>query len=957
MRKIALIFLFILVVEIAYSCPRCDRLKNAVVEMPHYEAVRADSAHGFDVLHYDISMEIDDENGYISGAVTTIVEAEEMMTEISYELDEMVVSNVFLNGNLADYEYENNLIIIQLGEINVGEQFTTSVEYSGNPIWNGLGMSFSANHMFTISDPNASRYWWPCYDHPWDKATVDLHITCREDWEVASNGILDSIVENDNGMRTHNWLGENPMATYLVSLVVRDLTELNDSFEDIPIQNFVPPNMVSNATEDFSNLPFMMEVFSQLYGEYPFEKYGNAVTNFATYSAMEHQTMTTLGNQNINGNHGGEAVIAHELSHQWFGNSLTCLTWKDIWLSEGFATYSEALYMEQWQGFDAMVDYIEASIHSYYMNWAGSGAYIVYDPPSPNDYFTPATYEKPASVLHMLRRIVGDDAFFEILQTYFQTFHNGNVVTADFMQICDEITENDYLPTFFEDWIFKSGLPTFEYTYFVNDDETQLLTLVKSTSNGTAEFYWLPVPIHLNYGIYSDSLLVTSGPTGSSAVQSISVISDANFEFQFDPNSWILLRGATFKTAEINNAYSADGKVVIFWNEFWEGVEVDGYNVYRSLDENGEFIKLNDELITATYFEDDLVENGTTYYYKIKVIKDENFASAFSNIYAATPIEFPMNQGILVVDGTNNGNGNQGFPNDEMVDEFYQNVVSENVAEYDYLTEGMPEISFIANFSTIIWHEDGLAQHALNDNLDALGCYLASGGNLIISGWKTASEISDDFKNNFLNCSETQLLAVWEFTGAISEEYENLHLDPNKLNPVFNGTLPYSTYFPNSENGIYDFVGIDGSEYIGEKVALKGENEGIFVLFGFPLYFCFEDEVTIFFDTILAEMNTEKSYELEITNYKLSNHPNPFNSTTTINFSLSTEHVKDAKIEIYNVKGQRVDQLEVNPESVRDELGSNQVIWNPKEQASGIYFYKLVVDGKPVDTKKMVLIK
>ncbi|MBT7468971.1 MAG: T9SS type A sorting domain-containing protein [Candidatus Cloacimonetes bacterium] len=954
MKKLIFLLIFMVVTVGIFACPRCDRLKNAVVEIPHYEMTRADSAHGFDVLNYDVSMEIDDENEFISGVVVATVEAEEMMTEISYELDEMNVGVVFLNGSLAEYEYENNLITIQLGEINVGEQFTTSVEYSGNPIWNGLGMYFTTNHMFTISDPNASRYWWSCYDHPWDKAIVDLHITCREDWEVASNGILNSIVENDNGTRTHNWLGENPMATYLVSLVVRNLTELNDSFEGIPIQNFVPPNMVANATEDFSNLPFMMEVFSELYGEYPFEKYGNAVTNFATYSAMEHQTMTTLGNQNINGSHGGETVIAHELSHQWFGNCLTCLTWKDIWLSEGFATYSEALYMEQWQGFDAMVDYIETSIHNYYKNWAGSSAYTVYDPASPNYYFTPATYEKPASVLHMLRRIVGDDDFFEILQTYFQTFHNGNVVTADFMQICAEITENDYLSTFFEDWIFKSGLPTFEYTYFVNDDETQLLTLVKSISSGTAEFCELPVPIHLNYGTHSDSLLVTSGPFVSAGMQSILPILNANFEFQFDPNSWVLSRGETFKIPEINNAYAADGKVVIFWNEFWEGIEVDGYDVYRSLDESGEFIKLNNTPIIATYFEDNLVENGITYYYKIKVVKDESFQSTFSEIYAATPIEFPMNQGILVIDGTSNGNGNQGFPNDETVDEFYQNAIVENITEYDYLAEGVPEISFLANFSTIIWHEDGLAQHAIDDNLDALGCYLASGGNLIISGWKTASEISDYFKNNFLNCNETQLIAAWEFTNATSVQYGNLHLDSNKLNPAFNGTLPYVSIFPNAENGIFQFGGVEGSSYVGENVALKNENEGTFILFGFPLYFCFEDEVTAIFENVLAEMEAEGDYELSITNYQLNNFPNPFKQSTTVSFNLATDSAKNAEIEIYNVKGQIVQtfsNLQINNSS------NHQIIWDASNFASGIYFYKLIVDNKEVGINKMLLLK
>jgi aminopeptidase N len=423
MKKITLIFLFLLLIVSVFACPRCDRLRAAVVIVP-YEEVRADSAHGFNVLNYDITMEIDEVNDYISGTVIAIVEAEEVLTEIIYELEAMAVIDVQLNGSNANYNYDGSLITIQLGTINPGEQFTTTIEYSGNPIWNGLGMLFSNSHVFTISDPNASRYWWPCYDHPWDKAVTDLHITVRDDWLAACNGLRTSIVDNYDGTMTHNWEGSNPMATYLVSIVAQNYVELNDSFEDIPIQNFVSPSIVPNATEDFSNLPFMIETYTGLYGEYPFEKYGNAVTNFATYSAMEHQTMTTLGSQNINGNHGGEMVIAHELSHQWYGDCLTCLTWKDIWLSEGFATYSEALYMEAWQGFEAMVDYVYTSIQQYYLSWGGNSPHTVYDPP-PNAYFTPATYEKPAAVLHMLRLKTGDEVFFQIMQEYFTAYQMG----------------------------------------------------------------------------------------------------------------------------------------------------------------------------------------------------------------------------------------------------------------------------------------------------------------------------------------------------------------------------------------------------------------------------------------------------------------------------------------------------------------------------------------------------
>jgi len=177
---------------------------------------RADSLHGFDVTNYDITISIDDENHFIEGSVIADVTAEESLNFIEFELESLDVNSVLF------------------------EEFTITVDYSGNPIisptYYGTGMFFIAGGIFTISDPNGSRYWWPCYDHPWDKAEVDLHITCREDWTAACNGIRTSIVDNGDGTKTHHWDGENPMATYLVSIVARIFTELNDSYEEIPIQ-------------------------------------------------------------------------------------------------------------------------------------------------------------------------------------------------------------------------------------------------------------------------------------------------------------------------------------------------------------------------------------------------------------------------------------------------------------------------------------------------------------------------------------------------------------------------------------------------------------------------------------------------------------------------------------------------------------------------------------------------
>ncbi len=963
MKKITIIFLFLLLIVSVYAHPRYDRHKTSIPGV-EYEMTRADSAHGFDILYYDITMELDEVNDYIAGTVTATVEAEEVLTEICYELEAMTVIDVQLNGSAASYNYDGSVITIELGTVNPGEQFTTMVEYSGNPIWDGLGMYFDTSHIFTISDPNASRYWWACYDHPWDKAEVDLHITVRDDWEVASNGILDSVVNNGNGTCTHNWNGENPMATYLVSIVAQNYVELNDWFGDIPIQNFVPSGMVANATEDFSNLPFMMETYSGLFGDYPFEKYGNAVTNFATYGAMEHQTMTTLASYLITGNHTYETIIAHELSHHWFGDCLTCLTWKDIWLSEGFATYSEALYMEAWQGFEAMVAYVYTSIQQYYIGWGGNSPHTVYDPPA-GAYFTPATYEKPAAVLHMLRLKTGDEIFFQILQTYFAEYHNGNVITDDFQEVCENVSGID-LDQFFLQWIYQPGLPSMEYTYFTDLNTGVIMTFVETSSNTDTEFY-LDVPMHINYESYHDSILVQAAP--NSPLQSIRPFSSPEVvSIEFDPNNWVITLGNTYMQAEINNAYSADESVIVFWNEFWPEVGIDGYNLYRAESPEEPFVIINSDIITETSYTDNDVVNGTTYYYKLKAVKDEFYETPFSDIYEATPLNFPLDQGILVIDETNDNNGTQGNPDDATVDEFYEDIINCNFTAYDYADEGELDLEYIVNFSTIIYHDDDIISHHINDNLNALGCYLAGGGNLIISGWKTALQIPDYFKSDFLNCSSVQQVYEWGFTGAFSDEYEDINVDPDKVHIPFNGMLPYIAIFPESTNGIYQYDGVAGNQYIGENCALKAQPEGYFVLLGFPLYFIYNNDAELFMTQLLEEIG-EVGVDNNIVPAEkpfLTNHPNPFNPETTISFSVP-QNSDFVTLEIYNIKGQKVKTFDILEcincfdAKATESLSHYSISWNGTDDnnqpvSSGIYFYKLKTENYWA-IKKMLLLK
>ncbi|MDY6916035.1 MAG: M1 family aminopeptidase, partial [Candidatus Cloacimonadota bacterium] len=651
------------------------------------------------------------------------------------------------------------------------------------------------------------------------------------------------------------------------------------------------------------------------------------------------------GNTMITGNHTYETTIAHELSHHWFGNCLTPLTWADVWLSEGFAVYSEAVYMEAWQGYEEMLQYVVNHIQNYYKNWAASnGPQTIYDPEY-NSYFTPATYEKPASVLHMLRRLLGDETFFSILQEYFQTYKNSNVVTTEFIDICEQVGQQD-LQQFFQQWIFGSGLPFFDYTYFVG--ENSLKTFIQTTSNTETDFY-VQVPIHIEYEDNYDSLLVESSPQITESTVTVSTSEYTSVEF--DPNSWLLSRGSQYHGWEIADCYAADSEVLLTWSESW--IEIDGVDVYRSNSPEGSFEKINLEPITDNFFLDSELQNEETYYYKIRAVKNSNYYTKYSEVRQATPMQFNMDQGILVIDETKDGNGNPGNPNDATVDEFYAACIDGEFTAYDYAEQGRPPLDLLGQYSAIVWHDDDLSEKNIEGSLNDLGCYLLAGGKLLLSGWKTANYFSDTFNQSFVQAGVTQLISDWDLIGVYSIDYPELSIDPNKLNPAFQGRLPYVVTFQTADFPIYHFDGIEGSEHQGKICAVKNDN---CFLLGFPLYFFQEEEAVTFLQQVKEDWGIVKNTQAAIPDLmNLKAYPNPFNPTTTIEFSLAQQ--QKVRIDIYNIKGEKVKTL-INSTLPAD---NHKVVWkgkdnNSRKVASGMYFYKMQTQGSS-KTRKILLIK
>ncbi|MBN2828764.1 MAG: T9SS type A sorting domain-containing protein [Candidatus Cloacimonetes bacterium] len=922
---------------------------------------RADSLHGFDVEKYEIFLTINDQTHYLDGYVISTVNAEEDMNSITWDLCGLTVTAVEVNGiSQTNFTQNTSQIIIPLTGITNGTQFTTTVYYSGVPSMSpppyGCGMFFQGGSVFTISDPDASRYWWPCYDHPWDKALVDLHITIRDDWAVACNGLRDSIVDNGNGTKTHHWLGSNPMTTYLACVTAGNYTELPlQYYNGIPIQDFVLPTQVNNAQEDLSVLPEMMSAFSQMFGEYPFEKYGQTTVSMGVYGAMEHQTMTTLNSYMITGNHNYDYTFAHELCHQWFGNCLSVLTFKDIWLSEGFATYSEALWAEHSLGYDAMCNYFRSNIRNYYLTYANNyGPHTTYDPPF-NAIFTPVTYEKPASVLHMLRAKVGNEAFFNILQSWFQQHYNGNVITSEFEQLCEDISGQE-LTQFFSQWIYGSGIPEVEFSVFQNYNLAipRYKVFAKTGSNTSTDFT-IDIPFHFNDNINSDSTLVTAGPM---ITESVVILNFLPSEYQLDPDDWMLIRGKEEHQLTLTDVYAGNNSARVVWESYWNEVPVVGYYVYRAVFD-GPFQLMTPQPVTGTEWLDTEITPGTEYTYYITAVDVDQYESMPSNAVTVWSIAMPMNQGMLVVDETRDMGGGALMPTDEDVDQFYRNVLSGmNYTEYDYTAQGAPSAELLGNYSIVLWHDNDYSEVLIDDNLNALGSYLLGGGNLIVSGWKTAGQMNQEFLQQYFSDFNPVYTNNADFHNAYSSSYPTLNIDVTKIPANWNNALRMTYVFPNSsEDIIYLADYTDGMAVDNQPIAIKSEFGGSFTLMGLPLFMFEEEGVQSFLNDYIATIDNSvgNSNEEHIPmDNALQAFPNPF--FHDLNIKVTCKNEQQIELAVYNIKGQKVHSDFLTSKNSMVNLNWDGKDTTGKSCAAGIYFLR--AKGNSLNlTKRVLLLK
>jgi aminopeptidase N len=410
---------------------------------------------GYDALHYTLDLQVDMEANAISGTATLAARATQPLRSFNLDLHGLDVHQVTVNSLVASFSREGDELTVRPdGVLHEGEAFTVTVAYGGVPAplddpgmpWIGLGWLRLDSGVYVVSEPSGAMTWFPVNNHPTDKATYTFRITVDEPWVVAANGLLQQQIDRGPA-RTYVWEADEPMASYLAAVYIAEFErQAEQGPGGLPIRNYFPADATEQATQPFGRTADMIAFFSELFGPYPFDAYGVAVTAEALGLALENQTLSLFGSDMAD-----EDVVAHELAHQWFGDSVTLSTWPDTWLNEGFATYASALWLEHTAGPEALEDSMRRLYSAaQYMPPPG-------EPPAGN-LFHDTVYLRGAWTLHALRLEVGDQAFFQILRTYYDRYEYGNASTGDFIAVAEEVSGRE-LDAFFDACLFAREAP------------------------------------------------------------------------------------------------------------------------------------------------------------------------------------------------------------------------------------------------------------------------------------------------------------------------------------------------------------------------------------------------------------------------------------------------------------------------------------------------------------------
>ncbi|WP_138443812.1 M1 family metallopeptidase [Sinomonas susongensis] len=428
--------------------------------------------HGTDsyrVQHYDLDLDVKLSSNRLEGRARLLAEAREDLDSVVLSLAGLKASKVYVDGAKAakTVQRDDQLVIRLRVPIPAGRTFELDVRYEGTPrpvrgVWGEIGWEELEDGVLVAGQPTGAPTWFPCNDHPTQKSSFRISATTDAGYRAVSNGLL---VGQSKKSSRETWVYEQrePMAPYLATLLIGRYRELElgacptESGSTVRVRAAVPPSLLAEARNGLKDQLRMVELFIELFGPYPFRDYTVVVTEDELEIPLESQTLSIVGPNHIRLTWDAQRLLAHELAHQWFGNSVTVLRWQDIWLHEGFACYAEWLWSER------------AGLRSAAERAAAAWRYLKDEPqdleigrPGAHLMFDDRVYKRGALALHALRCAVGDELFFRSLRTFATEYRHGNVSTSDLVVVFDRVSRG--IPGIdaarvLDRWLYSGQLP------------------------------------------------------------------------------------------------------------------------------------------------------------------------------------------------------------------------------------------------------------------------------------------------------------------------------------------------------------------------------------------------------------------------------------------------------------------------------------------------------------------
>jgi aminopeptidase N len=423
---------------------------------------------GYDVQKYTLALNIDPASNSLGATATIEARATETLSSFDLDFVGLDIDSITVDDAPADFaRSEHELTIMPQKPLKAGAGFTVVIAYHGSPEGHAsitslqmapeVGWSHAANGAINVmSEPNGASGWYPVNDHPLDKALYRFEVTVPRPWGVAATGSLVEQADVENGT-TYTWVMDQPMASYLASINVDRYTvrEL-DGPHGIHIRSYFPADYPQDLSAKFDKLPEMIAFLETLFGPYPFKEYGVIIADSGASlcdpgTAVETQTLSVHCPRN---SMAGEDVIIHELAHQWFGDSVSIKDWKDIWLKEGMATYTEWLWVMRDSGNEGLNRMADSRMFKHALDSP------IAEPPAA-DLYRAESYQGGALVFHALRLRLGDETFFRVIRAYLEKYRDGNAGTEDFIALAQEVSGQN-LKSFFDAWLYNMRLPALE---------------------------------------------------------------------------------------------------------------------------------------------------------------------------------------------------------------------------------------------------------------------------------------------------------------------------------------------------------------------------------------------------------------------------------------------------------------------------------------------------------------